>query len=193
MSAATVTSATVFNPNGDGQNATTAYQWHSKWNVPTSVRSPLGLLDSTSVNTTTGNPDWVQRGTSSATRATFFFHATSRQLDSTNSPLSVASRFSYDVDGRLTTLTHPNGQNTSYSYDISGQLLSRSTPAGTSVTYTRDAFGRILTTAFASPAPTGSGTTSTLYGPHGPVVYQLSSANATVAEEFITDAVGSRR
>ena len=56
-----------------------------------------------------------------------------------------------------------------------------------------DAFGRILTTAFASPARTGSGTTSTLYGPHGPVVYQLSSTSATVAEEFITDAVGSRR
>ena len=138
------------------------------------------------------HPSQVQVCGSGTCQTTYGYNSTLGTLDTVTGPLSVASRFSYDVDGRLTTLTHPNGQNTSYSYDISGQLLSRSTPAGTSVTYTRDAFGRILTTAFASPAPTGSGTTSTLYGPHGPVVYQLSSANATVAEEFITDAVGSR-
>jgi YD repeat-containing protein len=65
-------SSVVHAPYG-GANAVTKYKWNSKWDMLVSTRSPTAELDTISIDATTGNRMWQQRGTSSTRRVHFAY------------------------------------------------------------------------------------------------------------------------
>jgi RHS repeat-associated protein len=66
----------------------------------------------------------------------------------------IATTYTYDTDGNLTSVSDPNGNVTSYTYDDFGQLLSQTSAVTGVTTYGYDLAGNLLTTVDANAATT---------------------------------------
>ncbi len=57
------------------------------------------------------------------------------RLESVTDPLSNTTRYAYDVAGRTTTITNPDGGTVATTYDPAGNILSRTDPLSHTTTY----------------------------------------------------------
>ncbi len=67
---------------------------------------------------------------------------------------SIKTRYAYDLDGNLTSVTDPNGNATTYRYDDFGQMLEQVSRVTGVTRYTYDAGGQLLSTTSADLATT---------------------------------------
>jgi YD repeat-containing protein len=67
---------------------------------------------------------------------------------------AVATRYSYDAHGNLTSVTDPNGNVTTYVFDDFGQMLTQQSPVSGTTAYVYDAAGQLLSTTDANGAAT---------------------------------------
>ncbi len=65
---------------------------------------------------------------------------------------TVRTRYAYDRDGNVTSVTDPNGNVTSYVYDDLGQLLRQTSPVTGTTRYSYDVAGQLLTTSHDATA-----------------------------------------
>jgi RHS repeat-associated protein len=119
-----VETITEVNPYGDGQNATTRYEWHPKWDFATRITPPEGEVTEFAYDPQTGNRLWQQAGPDAARRVEFGYNG-SELLESTLSPSNRAAgareRFAYDAQGNLRKSTTPLGFHTLYLKDALGR------------------------------------------------------------------------
>jgi RHS repeat-associated protein len=66
----------------------------------------------------------------------------------------IVTRYGYDLQGNLTSVTDPNGNVTTYTYDDFGRMQRQTSPVSGSTTYIYDAAGNLLTTTDANGAIT---------------------------------------
>src|SRR5437667_4266096 len=66
----------------------------------------------------------------------------------------VVTRYAYDVQGNLTSVTDPNSNVTTYVYDDFGRMQRQTSPVSGVTTYTYDSAGNVLTTTDANGATT---------------------------------------
>jgi RHS repeat-associated protein len=120
-------------------------------------------------------------------------HVTTYGYDSANRPLTIGSSsgtftYGYDLQGRRSSLTYPNGVTANYGYDTMGRLTSLKQTAGTdTITFaTYSGFDKVGN-RLGKTVPTGTETYS--YDP----VYRLTLAQTPQGTElFRYDAVGNR-
>ncbi len=106
---------------------------------------------------------------------------TTRTFDARNTLLATGdTRFGYDSAGRLATATSPAGT-TRYRYDGDGALLSISSPGKPEIDYTTDGFGRRVATEVGG-RPTGG----LLYRDQLRPVAELDAAGA-ITRRFVYD------
>ena len=66
----------------------------------------------------------------------------------------ITTRYAYDVQGHLTSVTDPNGNITTYVYDDFGQMLQQNSPVSGTTTYAYDDAGNLVSTTDANNATT---------------------------------------
>lgn len=66
----------------------------------------------------------------------------------------IVTRYVYDVQGNLTSVTDPNGNVTTYGFDDFGRMQRQTSPVSGTTTYAYDAAGNVLTTTEANGAIT---------------------------------------
>ncbi len=166
----------------------TTTQWHATLRLPLAVAEPLRLTTytydtqgnllsrSTQATTDTTGGAGLAAATSGTARTTSYTYNTAGQIltiDGSRTDVADITRYSYDVQGNLATvtnalnqqtalgnydangrpgtLTDPNGQIASLSYDARGRLITRS--SGTETTrYTYDGVGQLIGVSAASGA-----------------------------------------
>jgi RHS repeat-associated protein len=114
------------NPLGNGQDAYTAYTWHPKWNLPTSIVGPLGERTDILYDTSWPNRVWQQDGRGDTSRVTFTYGANNQvayiQLPGATA-LAQKERLEYDANlGNLYRRTSPLGIATTYHVDQVGRV-----------------------------------------------------------------------
>ncbi|MBW3565003.1 MAG: hypothetical protein KY459_09785, partial [Acidobacteria bacterium] len=67
----------------------------------------------------------------------------------------ITTRYGYDGDGNLVSVTDPNGNITTYVYDDFGQMIQQSSPVTGTTTYDYDTAGSLVTTTDSRGATTG--------------------------------------
>jgi RHS repeat-associated protein len=126
-----VDSTLTVNPLGDARDAVTRYVWDAKWNAPTRVTTPEGVVTDFDYDASNGNRLWQQTGGPSH-RVTFGYDPAAKFLAS------------------FTRL--PSGAQHEYGYDSLGNLRSARTPRGFVTLSFRDGVGR--DTLIVSPVDT---------------------------------------
>ena len=115
------TTVTVENPLGDGRAAVTRYAWDPRWDLPTEIVTPEGVVTRLGYDARTGQLAWQEDGHGLVARVTYHVDAFG-ELDSVHVPgVARAEAFTYDALGNLVTLR---------------------TPAGRAMRHLRDALGR---------------------------------------------------
>ncbi|HLM69379.1 MAG TPA: RHS repeat domain-containing protein, partial [Longimicrobium sp.] len=133
-------STAVVNPLGDGRNTATRFTYDPKWSAVTSalsysvtpgssVRTPLGGIDSTAYDPATGNPLWQQTGDASR-RVTFDYYTSGPAIGLPHHVYYPAPQ--PGVPGGSEEIT----------YDASGNLHTTKSPLGFMTAHFRDALGR---------------------------------------------------
>ena len=118
-------STTVYNPNGDGLNATTRYTWDGKWRSATRIVSPTSDTTTLFYDNATGNRLWQQPGSDATRRITFAYHA------------------SASFAGMLQSVTTPGVGTESVAYDAArGNVYKTTSPMGVLSFAFTDAIGR---------------------------------------------------
>jgi RHS repeat-associated protein len=163
--------STTYPSTGAGHN-TTSYTYYNQYSEPTSTIDELGNVRNFNYDANY-NPQSVTD--SIGTLASFIFNpnqtlaAGAIGYDITANP-AMASQFTYDASGNMTSRTDALERTTSYTYNSLGQKLTMTTPTPASptggpastTTYTYDALGNLTQTA----APL-SRTTSSTYDANG--------------------------
>lgn len=107
-----------------GGDATTTYGWDAKWNLATSITSPMGVVTTMAYDSTTGNRKWQQVGGDS-TRVNFSYYnggATGGMLAAITAPGTNPDSLFYDGTlGNLAAGKGPNGARTSMYADALGR------------------------------------------------------------------------
>src|SRR5260221_653468 len=162
------------NPLGDGQNATTSYSWHPKWNQPTTIVGPTGERVDFAYDTGAPNRLWTQDGRGDSTRVNFQYNGANQVRYIL--PPGGSERFDYDGLGNLLRETTANGFVTTYHTDSIGRVDSVYTPIDgtrrrvTATTYdvmdrvrgTTDFGPHAIPPAYITPTETASFTYDTL-------------------------------
>ena len=104
----------------DGVTAVTAYEWDTKWDLPTKVTQPEGEVSETLYDSNNGNRLWQQDGRGVASRVDF----------------------GYNSFGHLQTVTAPDNTVTTLGYDALGNPASTTTPLEFVSSVHRDGIGR---------------------------------------------------
>lgn len=92
--------------------------------------------------------------------------------------VNVTSRYQYDADGDLVSVTDPDGHTTRYAVDPSGRVVSEANPVGGTTKWAYTAAGRV-----ASVVNGNGGTTSYRYDERGDLVWQ-DQAGAIATYEY---------
>jgi RHS repeat-associated protein len=103
-----------------------------------------------------------------------------RQTLATASGGSITTRYDYDRNGNLTSVTDSNGNVTSYVYDDFGQMLRQESPVTGITTYAYDAAGNLTSSIDAR-----GGTTTRTYDAAGRVT-AATSAHPDAGTESVT-------
>ena len=108
------------------------------------------------------------------------------------------TRYTYDANGNVLTMTDPLGAVTSYSYDANGNLLSAEDPTGHTVGYTYDGNDQVTSqTVYTVPAqgivgqsgyvaPSGAQTTYYIYDPQGRLSYVIDPLGDVTEHDYAT-------
>lgn len=129
----------------------------------------------------------------SDTALQFQYDAANRQTravtGSTSTQPATILTYTYDTDGRRTTLTDPQGGVYRYDYDLMGRLVQLTEPGGTLNALAYDALGRRIETQF------GNGTAmQSVFDAGGRVtrVVNQLGAGLQLPFDYVYDAVGNR-
>ncbi len=199
------------NPLGDGQNATTSYSWHPKWNQPTTIVGPTGERVDFAYDTGAPNRLWTQDGRGDSTRVNFQYNGANQVRYIL--PPGGSERFDYDGLGNLLRETTANGFVTTYHTDSIGRVDSVYTPIDgtrrrvTATTY--DVMDRVRgTTDFGPSLPVSVGVFSATdslvlavvndYDLEGRMTYNKRTSTPDLSGQLLTmswgyDAAGRRR
>jgi RHS repeat-associated protein len=154
-----------FNIFGDTVSAKTTYVWHTKWDAPTAVTSPTGLLTQAQYDSTTGDLQWQQAGTNTARRVQYGYFSATGLLQSITPPSpSDTTKYEYDGWGNASATVNPRGMRSSVAHDAIGRDSVVMTPidslASSSVkrirTYQYDPMSRVLVGVDSAPLASGS-------------------------------------
>ena len=176
-----VSSSTVVNPLGDGQNATTSYTYDDRWDRPITITSPLVGVARMEYDATNGNVLWQQQGDDAARRVHYRYYTSGAavgQLRAVQSPVTAggfAPRDSlvYDAQGNLRMTVSPVGFLTLHERDALGRDTLTITPIDSATATTEanlrasgvrqrtsyDVMDRVLTTETIGPARVHSAST----------------------------------
>src|ERR1041385_5299445 len=100
--------------------------------------------------------------------------STVTQTLATASGGQIVTRYAYDTQGNLTSVTDPNGNVTTYVYDDFRRMRRQTSPVSGVTTYTYDAAGNVLTTTDANGA-----TTTRTYDALNRVLSAVSARNSS--------------
>ena len=169
------------------------YKYDPKWNTPTSITDPLGLVSATSYDPATGNL-LTQVADANGLRAqSGFTYQANGLLQTTTNALGVVTAYTYDSFanpisvvrdlyglqrttittysplGDALTVTDPNNHITTLNYDADRRIINVTTPAAPlplSTSFTYDPDGHLLQTKQSANGAVLS-TTSATYTPSG--------------------------
>jgi YD repeat-containing protein len=108
------------------------------------------------------------------------------------------TRYTYDANGNVLTMTDPLGAVTSYNYDANGNLLSVEDPTGHTVSYSYDGNDQVTSqTAYTVPAqgivgqsgyvaPSGAQTTYYVYDNQGQLSYVIDPLGNVTEHDYTT-------
>jgi len=117
------------NPYGTGANATTTYAYDPKWDLVTSIISPMSNATSMAYDQTDANRLWEQPGSDTADH-------------------SHRTIFVYDANTKLMTLIYPPGMPVQQiAYDSLGNVSKTTSGLGHKTWFNNDALGRDTLTA----------------------------------------------
>lgn len=167
--------------------------WHSSLHLPIQIVEPTR---STSFTYDAAGNVLTRTVADGATSRTWSFtYSSVGQVLSAADPKGNVSRYSYDAQGNLASVTNALGHRTAYdSYDGAGRLLRTTDPNGLVTTFTYDARGRLTS------RNVGGQLTSISYDAAGNVATVTSPDNSKLTMGYdaahrltsITDSLGNR-
>ncbi|HEY0017785.1 MAG TPA: RHS repeat-associated core domain-containing protein [Longimicrobium sp.] len=127
-----VDSTAVRNPYGDGRDAVTRYQWHTRWPGVTRVTLPEGEVTHVDYDSA-GRRMWEQAGPADSTRIRYVYlpaaHAQAPGLlERVELPGGATERIEYDVRGNVSARVSPLGFRTVLQNDALGRVVGVRTP-----------------------------------------------------------------
>jgi RHS repeat-associated protein len=161
----------------------TTYTYDSRFNKPTSVTDPRGLVTSMNYAADTGNlaVSISDVGASSHfnARKSFTYNNVGQVLTATD-PMGSVTQYSYDSAGNPRSIVRDAGtgrlnQLTSFAYSAAGDVISITDPRGNITTNSYDAARRLVATTAPNQLTTTYG-----YDGNGKVVQTQQSANGAV-------------
>ena len=146
---------------------------------PTKTITPSGRITSAAYDVT-GNLRTVTTAAYTAAAATtrYSYDAEGRRTSVTNALGQTSSMF-YDKRGRLVMTRSPGGHETTFTYDLVGNKLSRTDPQGNTTRWTYDEAGRVLTETDAN-----GNVTKRAYYPSGQLAKLIDAKDNVYEHEY---------
>ena len=127
----------------NGQAATTRYDWDSKWDAVTMIRTPTGVTTRLAYDATTGNRIWQEDGRGAMSQIKFRYYTDPRSyglLRAFESPGGIRDSVLYDGEtelGNLSATRAPSGAWTYFNNDTIGRATSVRRPINVTDTLTQ--------------------------------------------------------